>query len=296
MGNHQLNAQQFRIKPQSSVDLSRLPTTEGDPTTKAEVKASTLDRVTELVELQNMLWAEHRQRVLVVIQAIDTGGKDGLIRSVFGPLNPQGVRIASFKVPTEPERERDYLWRVHQQVPSDGEIVVFNRSHYEDVLVVRVHELVPKKRWERRYDQINNFEQMLVEEGTTVLKFFLNISKDEQARRLQARIDDPAKRWKFSSGDLRERELWSEYQEAFEAMLSTTSTDHAPWHCIPSDRKWFRDAAVAEILRDALKGLDLAYPPGEPGIESIRIPGAHSNDADSSDSTSPDSASSEPGE
>ncbi|MBK7780257.1 MAG: polyphosphate kinase 2 family protein [Anaerolineae bacterium] len=213
-----------------------------------------------LEALQELLHAEGRHRVLVVLQAMDTGGKDGVIRKVFEGVNPTGVRVASFKVPTAPEMARDYLWRAHQQVPANGELVIFNRSHYEDLLVVRVHELAPEKRWRRRFDHIQAWEQMLADEGTTIVKFFLHISKDEQRQRLQDRLDDPEKHWKFSLGDLKEREHWHDYQAAYEEVIDRTSTDSAPWYVIPANRKWYRDLVICRILVATLESLDMTFP------------------------------------
>ena len=213
-----------------------------------------------LEALQELLHAEGRHRVLVVLQAMDTGGKDGVIRKVFEGVNPTGVRVASFKVPTAPEMARDYLWRAHQQVPANGELVIFNRSHYEDLLVVRVHELAPEKRWRRRFDHIQAWEQMLADEGTTIVKFFLHISKDEQRQRLQDRLDDPEKHWKFSLGDLKEREHWNDYQAAYEEVIDRTSTDSAPWYVIPANRKWYRDLVICRILVATLESLDMTFP------------------------------------
>ncbi len=213
-----------------------------------------------LEALQELLYAEGRHRVLVVLQAMDTGGKDGVIRKVFEGVNPTGVRVASFKVPTAPELARDYLWRAHQQVPADGELVIFNRSHYEDLLVVRVHELVPKAVWSKRIAPINDFERMLSENGVTIIKFFLHISKDEQRQRLQDRLDDPDKHWKFSLGDLKEREHWDAYQTAYEEVIDRTSTELAPWYVIPADRKWYRDLVTCRILVSTLEALDMQYP------------------------------------
>ena len=234
--------------------------TPGFPGEEASAREQTEVLRTELIELQARLYAESRQRLLVVLQAMDTGGKDGVIRKVFEGVNPTGVRVASFKVPTAPEMARDYLWRAHQQVPANGELVIFNRSHYEDVLVVRVHELVPEVRWRRRYEQIVAFEKLLADEGTTVLKFFLHISKDEQRRRFQDRLDDPEKHWKFSLGDLKERERWDDYMAAYEEAIDRSSSDEAPWYVIPADRKWYRDLVVCRILVAALESLDMAFP------------------------------------
>jgi PPK2 family polyphosphate:nucleotide phosphotransferase len=209
--------------------------------------------------------------VLVVIQAMDTGGKDGAIRKVFEGVNPQGVRVANFKAPTERELAHDYLWRVHQQAPRDGEIAVFNRSHYEDVLVVRVLGLAPEEVWRKRYDHIADFERMLVDEGTTIVKFYLNISKEEQAERLQARLDDPTKRWKFNAGDLDHRELWHDYMAAFAEAISRTTTADAPWYVVPANKKWYRDIVIATTLVETLRNLELSYPEADEGLDDTVI-------------------------
>jgi len=214
----------------------------------------------EIDELQTRLYAEGKQRLLVIFQAMDTGGKDGVIRNVFDKMDPQGIRVASFKRPSPLELAHDYLWRIHQEVPQNGEVVIFNRSHYEDILAVRVREIFPKSRWEKRYDHIVNFEQMLADEGTTILKIFLNISPDEQKQRLQARLDDSEKLWKFNPGDLDDRALWPKFMEAYSDVLEKTSTEAAPWYAVPADRKWYRDLVVADILIKTLKGLDMKYP------------------------------------
>jgi PPK2 family polyphosphate:nucleotide phosphotransferase len=219
-----------------------------------------IDLVEELAKLQEVLYAQHTHKVLIILQAFDTGGKDGTIRHVFSGVNPQGVRVANFKVPTQIELDHDYLWRVHEKVPGKGEITIFNRSHYEDVLVVRVHNLVPKDVWMKRYDQINNFEKLLVEEGTIILKFFLNIDKKEQAERLLARLNEPNKRWKFNPNDLKERALWSEYRKAYEDAIQKTSTEWAPWYIIPSNRKWYRNLVIASIIKTKLISLEMSYP------------------------------------
>ncbi|HEX5148830.1 MAG TPA: polyphosphate kinase 2 family protein [Candidatus Limnocylindrales bacterium] len=228
-----------------------------------QAERATESQLERLVDLQDRLWAEGKRAVLVVLQGIDTAGKDGVIRKVMTAFNPQGCPVTSFKVPSPEELAHDYLWRVHQHVPKKGEIGIFNRSHYEEVLVVRVHGLVPKRDWSKRYDQINAFERMLTETGTTIVKFFLSIDSDEQRERFQARYDDPTKRWKFSMGDLEERKLWDDYQAAFEDALTRTSTDWAPWYVIPANHKWFRDLAVATILADTIAGLKPAYPEPE---------------------------------
>jgi len=225
----------------------------------------------ELEELQELLFAEHKHKVLVVLQAMDTGGKDGVIRHVFEGVNPAGVHVASFKGPTVEELDHDYLWRVHKQTPAKGEIVIFNRSHYEDVLVVRVKNLAPEEVWSRRFDQINAFEKMLAEEGTTILKFYLHIDKDEQKKRLQDRIDEPDKNWKFNPDDLKERARWDEYIQAYEDVLNKTSTDWAPWYCIPSNKKWYRNLVISTILVDTLKGLKMKFPQPKEDYSKIKI-------------------------
>jgi PPK2 family polyphosphate:nucleotide phosphotransferase len=265
--------EQYRVKPGSQVDLGQWDP--NDKTAFAGAKKAgrkallTLNE--RLEELQELLYAEHKHKVLVVLQAMDTGGKDGTIRHVFEGVNPQGVKVAGFKVPTPEELTHDYLWRVHKRVPGKGEIVIFNRSHYEDVLVVRVHSLVPPKVWGRRYAQINNFERMLAEEGTIILKFFLHISKNEQKERLQARLDEPHKRWKFSLGDLEERKLWPEYIKAYEDVLSKTSTEWAPWYIVPANRKWYRNLVVGTVMVQTLEGLKMCYPQPEEDLNDVVI-------------------------
>jgi PPK2 family polyphosphate:nucleotide phosphotransferase len=221
--------------------------------------------------LQELLFAEHKHKVLVVLQAIDTGGKDGVIRRVFDGVNPAGVRVASFKAPTPDELEHDFLWRIHKEVPGKGEMTIFNRSHYEEVLVVRVHKIVPPVVWEKHYDQINKFERILAETGTTILKFYLHINLDEQKKRMQARLDDPTKHWKFRLGDLEERKLWPNYMEAFEDMLSKTSTEYAPWYIVPANRKWYRDLVISSVLVSTLEGLKMKYPVSEENLNGVVI-------------------------
>jgi len=223
-----------------------------------------------LAGLQSRLWAESKQELLVVLQAMDTGGKDGTIRSVFKGVNPQGVRVWGFGVPTEWELAHDYLWRVHQRTPESGGITIFNRSHYEDVLVVRVKGLAPEERWRQRYGHIVDFERLLADEGTTVVKLFLHISKKEQKKRLEARLQEPDKRWKFSVGDLEDRKLWEDFSLAYEEALSRTSTGHAPWYVIPADRKWYRDLVVASIMIKTLETMDPQYPP-EPDLDGVVV-------------------------
>ena len=222
-------------------------------------------------ELQEKLYAEHKHKLLIVLQAMDTGGKDGTIRRVFEGVNPSGVRVAHFGVPTPEELDHDFLWRVHTQVPGKGEIVIFNRSHYEGVLIARVHKLVPEEVWKGRYEEINDFERSLTEEGTVILKFFLHIDKDEQKKRLQDRLNDPTKRWKFSIHDLPEREFWSEYMKAYEDALEKTSTKWAPWYHIPANHDWFRDVIISTVIVRTLEDMDLHYPPEAKNLDSITI-------------------------
>ncbi len=224
----------------------------------------------EIDRLQEVLYSEHKHRLLIVLQAMDGGGKDGTIRAVFDGVNPQGVRIASFKAPSTIELDHDYLWRIHAQTPGKGEMVVFNRSHYEDVLVVRVHNLVPKTVWKKRYQQINDFEKQLAEEGTTILKFFLHISLDEQKERFMERLDMPEKRWKFNAGDLEERKYWSDYMAAFEEAISKTSTKWAPWYVVPANRNWYRNLIVASVIADTLKSLKMEYPNPKLDVEAMK--------------------------
>lgn len=226
----------------------------------------------KLRDLQEVFYAEQKHSLLVVFQAMDTAGKDGVIEHVFLGLNPQGVHVASFKKPTEEELGHDFLWRVHPHTPRKGMISVFNRSHYEDVLVVRVHDLVPKKVWKKRYDHINAFEELLHDNGTTILKFFLHISKDEQKRRLESRRDTPKKQWKFMVGDLEERKLWDSYMEAYEDVLSKTNTDYAPWHIVPANNKWYRDYIVTKTILDAMEEMKCEYPKPAENIAGIVIP------------------------
>jgi len=250
----------LRVRPGTRVKLANV-----DPSaTHGHTKESAADELTAglagLTDLQDRLWAEGKHKVLVVLQGIDAAGKDGTLRHVMGAFNPQGCPVTSFKVPSADELAHDYLWRVHRAVPGKGEIGVFNRSHYEDVLVVRVHDIVPKTVWSRRYDQINAFEQLLADSGTTIVKFFLYIDRDEQRERFQARLDDPTKRWKFRLGDLEERKRWDDYIAAYEDVLARCSTAAAPWYVIPSNRNWFRNLAVANILADTLDELNPRYP------------------------------------
>ena len=268
-----MQTDRYRITQGAKVDLAAFLT---DDAARHDIeKASAITErarlSARLADLQETIYAQNTHRVLVVIQATDTGGKDGTLSAVAGPLNPQGVRVVPFKVPTEIERAHDFLWRVHSQVPADGEIVFFNRSHYEEVLIVRVHALVPERRWRAHYQHIRDFESYLVDEGITIVKLFLHISKDEQKARLQARLEDPTKHWKFNPADLTERRYWDDYQLAYAEAISETSTKHAPWYVIPADRKWFRNVLVAQILVDTLEALKPTYPADREGLSSIVI-------------------------
>ena len=229
------------------------------------------DNAQAMAKLGYRLYAENRRSLLLVLQGMDTAGKDGTIRNVMRGLNPQSCEVHPFRNPTHEELDRDFLWRVHNVVPRRGNIGIFNRSHYEDVLVVRVHNIVPAAVWQARYDLINSFEQLLTSAGTTIVKCFLHVSKEEQRERLQARLDDPEKRWKFNKRDLDERKLWDEYQRAYEAALTRCNTDFAPWHVIPSDRKWNRNLIVSEILRETLEKMDPQFPPAEEDLEGVVV-------------------------
>ena len=264
---------QYKVKPEIKVKLSKWdPNDTGDVKGGKEAGLVQLEALNKKLEsLQELLFAEHKHKLLVVLQAMDTGGKDGAIRRVFDGVNPAGVRVASFKAPTAEELDHDYLWRIHKAVPGNGEMVVFNRSHYEDVLVVRVHELIPPDVWGKRFKQINEFERALAENGTTILKFYLHIDRDEQKERLQARLDDPNKRWKFRLGDLEERKLWPDYMQAYEDVLSRTSTEYAPWYIVPANRKWFRDLVISTVLVDTLEGLKMKYPESEENLAGVVI-------------------------
>jgi len=264
---------QYLVKPETKVKLSKIdPSDTGDFKGGKEAALAEFEKLNGKLEaLQELLFAEHKQKVLVILQAMDAGGKDGTISHVFEGVNPAGVRVASFKAPTAEELDHDFLWRVHKEVPGKGELVIFNRSHYEDVLVVRVHNYVPPEVWKKRFDQINEFERTLAENGTTILKFYLHIDLDEQKERLQARLDDPTKRWKFRLGDLEERKLWGNYMEAFEDVLSKTSTDYAPWYIVPANHKWYRDLVISSVLVDALEGLKMKYPESEENLDGVVV-------------------------
>ena len=263
----------YLVKPGERVKLSNWdPNGKGDFEGGKEKGRAEVAKLNQRLEaLQELLYAEGAHKVLIVLQAVDTGGKDGTIRHVFEGVNPQGVKVASFKVPTPEELSHDYLWRIHKEVPGKGQIVIFNRSHYEDVLVVRVHKLVPPEVWKKRFDQINQFERTLAENGTTILKFYLHIDLDEQKDRLQARLDEPDKNWKFSLGDLKERKLWPDYMQAYEDVLSKTSTKYAPWYIVPANRKWYRDLVISTVLVETLERLKMKYPEPEDNLDGVVI-------------------------
>lgn len=249
------------IDPDSHGDIER-----EEAEVRLEVARSRIEKV------QERLYAEHKQSLLIVFQAIDTGGKDGTIRKVLSGVNPQGCRVWSFKEPTPWEAAHDVFWRYHQVTPAHGMINVFNRSHYEEVLVVRVKDLVPKGVWKNRYKQINQFEEILTENNTRIVKFFLHISKEEQKERLQARLDDPEKRWKFSTSDLADREYWDDYQDAFEDAINNCATTESPWYVVPANHKWYRNYVVAQTIADILEEMDPQWPEQEEDLSGIVIP------------------------
>jgi PPK2 family polyphosphate:nucleotide phosphotransferase len=254
-------AQQYLVKPRAKVRLSRVASDETAPfKDKADAADATAANLERLGELQQRLYGEAKRALLIILQGMDTSGKDGTIRHVFSGVNPQGCSVASFKAPTPIELAHDYLWRIHQATPPRGMITIFNRSHYESVLVERVQDIVPKKIWSRRYDQINQFERLLSDEGTTILKFFLHISKREQKRRLQDRLDDPSKHWKWDSHDLDVRKQWDQYAAAYEDALSRCSTDYAPWYMIPADHKWYRNWAISDVIVRTLEKIKPQFP------------------------------------
>ncbi len=262
------------MKPGGKLDLSKVESGEkslfnGD--SKEDFAPQFDELQDQLQQLQKRLYAQNKHRILVVMQAMDTGGKDGCIKHVFSRIDPQGIHVRSFKKPSEEELARDFLWRVHSRVPRDGELVIFNRSHYEDIIAVRVKKIFPDEVWKRRQRHVIDFERMLAEEGTTIVKIFLHISKDEQKRRLQARLDNPAKHWKINPDDLVDRARWDEFMTAYEDVISKTSTEVAPWYVVPADRKWYRNLCVARIMLDTLKKLEMKFPPINWDPAEIRI-------------------------
>jgi PPK2 family polyphosphate:nucleotide phosphotransferase len=268
-----MDTDRYRVAPGTAVDLSAWDPSEDSLFVggKAASKEPLRLMRTELSSLQRLLWAESKHKVLIVLQAMDSGGKDGTIRHVFRGVNPQGVRVYGFKQPTPEELAHDYLWRVHKNTPGAGEIAIFNRSHYEDVLVVRVHDLVPEERWSKRYHHIREFERLLAEEGTTILKFYLHIDRDEQKERFQARLDEPESRWKFRKGDLADRALWPKFMDAYQAAIAETSTDYAPWYVVPANRKWYRNLVISSVLIETLGKLGMSYPDPEEGLDGVVI-------------------------
>jgi PPK2 family polyphosphate:nucleotide phosphotransferase len=265
------NEKTLLVKPGSKVALKNIdPSFSGKHKNKKSIATEIQKLDEKLRSYQYMIYSEGKRSLLICLQALDGAGKDGTINHVLGSMNPQGTRVHGFKAPTPEEKKHDFLWRIKKQVPTPGEVVIFNRSHYEDVLVVRVHDLVPKDVWEKRYDQINEFEKELHENGTTILKFFLYISPEEQLKRFKLRLDDPLRHWKISETDYTERKFWNSYIRAYEDALSKTSTDYAPWYIIPSNHKWFRNLAVAEIVADTMKGMDLQLPEAKVNIDEIK--------------------------
>jgi PPK2 family polyphosphate:nucleotide phosphotransferase len=262
----------FRVAPGKTVRLEDFdPGWKPKGMDRADAESRVEVLVDRLRDLQHVMYAEDRHSLLIVLQGRDAAGKDGTIRKVFGPMNPQGCRVTSFKVPTELELAHDFLWRCHREVPRRGRVGIFNRSHYEDVLVVRVHDLVPKRVWSKRYDHINAFERLLTDSGTTVLKFFLHIDREEQLERFRKRIDNPKKNWKISDSDYSERLYWDDYTKAYEAALNACSTRHAPWFVVPANRKWVRNLVIAEIVVDALEKLAMRFPEPSVDMDEIRV-------------------------
>ncbi len=264
-------SQRFKVQPGARVKLKDIdPAFKDDYKNQEAADEEIADLQNRLRELQMLLYAQRRQSLLICLQAMDAGGKDGTISHVLGAMNPQGCRVAAFRQPSAEELAHDFLWRAHRAAPAAGEVVIFNRSHYEDVLIVRVHSMVPREVWSRRYDQINAFEKGLVEHDTHILKFYLHISKEEQLERFRSRLDDPSKQWKISEADYQERRFWDDYMTAFEDALSLCSTEDAPWFVIPANHKWFRNLAVARIVVEHLESLNMKYPKPTVDIEHIR--------------------------
>ena len=266
------NTRDYKLDSDKTVKLDSWPTRYGGKLTKEEGLAMLADLIKRLQALQALLYADGSKALLVVLQAMDAAGKDSTIGNVFGPINPQGCRVVPFKAPNSTELSRDFLWRVHQNVPRKGHICVFNRSHYEDVLIARVKELVPKGLIKKRYNHINAFEALLHDEGTRIVKFFLHISRDYQKEQLQERLDTPEKLWKFSPQDIPERLHWDDYQKAFELAFEKCSTPEAPWYIVPAERKWFRNLLIARVLVETLESMDLKYPEANFDPREVKIP------------------------
>ena len=262
----------YAVKPGKKLNLSKLDTADrGDFKDKDDALPAMEKNLQKLNKLQNVMYAEAKRSLLVVFQAMDAGGKDGAVDHVFSGINPQGCQVTSFKAPSHEELAHDYLWRIHAATPRRGMIGIFNRSHYESVLIERVKDLAPKSAWSKRYEHINAFEKLLADEGTVILKFFLHISRDEQKRRMESRLGDKTKNWKFNALDLEDRKRWDEYMEAYEDALGKCSTEHAPWLVVPADHKWFRNWVISDTIVRTLEALDMKYPPPQPGIEKIEV-------------------------
>ncbi|MFN8457370.1 MAG: polyphosphate kinase 2 family protein [Anaerolineae bacterium] len=262
----------IKVKPDQKIKLAEVdPEDTGEVTDKNKAKKLLSKNIERMAELQNVLYAEGKHALLIILQAMDAGGKDGTIRSIMSGVNPQGVQVTSFKSPTLEDLAHDFLWRVHKAVPPRGMIGIFNRSHYEDVLIVRVRNLVPKQVWQKRYEHINCFEQLLTDNGVTILKFYLHISKDEQKERLQARLDEPDKRWKFNPTDLDTRVQWDDYMHAFEDVFEKCSTKYAPWYIVPANKKWYRNLVISQTIVETLEGLNMKYPEPVVGLDKIII-------------------------
>ena len=261
----------FTVEPGAKVHFARIDPGFKDKHESHETAAPEIQKhVERIAKLQYLLYADGNQSLLVVLQGLDAAGKDGVVHHVFNAMNPQGTSVFGFKQPSKIETAHDFLWRAHQRVPAKGEVVIFNRSHYEDVLVVRVHKLAPKEVWSKRYDLINDFEKTLTANGTRIVKFYLHISPEEQLERFKQRRDDPQRHWKISEADYSERELWPQYIDAFEEAIEKTSTKHAPWFIIPSNHKWFRNLAISEMLADTLEDMKLKLPPASVDIAQVR--------------------------
>jgi PPK2 family polyphosphate:nucleotide phosphotransferase len=263
--------EKFVVEPGAKVRLSKIdPSYKGKYESHEKASPEIAQNLERMQKLQYLLYADGSQSLLVVLQALDAAGKDGVVRHVFSGVNPQGTAVFGFKQPSKEEAAHDFLWRAHLRTPAKGQIVIFNRSHYEDVLVVRVHNLVPESVWSKRYDLINDFEKMLSANGTHILKFFLHISPEEQLARFAQRLDDPSRNWKISESDYSERKLWPQYVDAYEAAMASTSTKRAPWYVIPANHKWFRDLAISQIIADTMDELGLKLPPAQVNIADIR--------------------------
>ena len=266
-------SKEFAVKPGQKVKLKKYDPNETLGWKKDHKMKASLEKALKNIDnLQYILYAERKRALLIVLQGLDAAGKDGTIRHVMSGINPQGCPVTSFKVPSPEEASHDFLWRVHKAVPAFGDLGIFNRSHYEDVLVVRVHNLVPREEWSKRYEQINRFEEILRENGVTILKFYLHISKDEQKERLLERVDDPHKRWKISQADFNERLFWDAYQQAYEDALTRCNTRNAPWYIIPSNKKWFRNLAISHVIAETMEQMHLKFPAPSMDLKKLKVP------------------------